>query len=132
MQQNGGSSASGTQSGTGIAPNVAGALSYVLGFITGIVFLLLEKDPFVRFHAYQSILLSAAWVVLQIAFSILSSILLQIPFLGFLVVIIGLLVSLVLGLGMFVLEIMLIIKAFQGQRWKLPFIGDMAEKYAAQ
>ena len=49
--------------GTGLAPNVAGALSYVLGLVTGILFVLLERDRFVRFHAFQSILVSVAWIV---------------------------------------------------------------------
>ena len=120
----------GAQTGAGMAPNLAGALSYVLGIITGVVFLMMEKDRFVRFHAYQSILLSVAWVVFWVAFNILSAILWRIPFLGFLAAIIGILLSLVLGLGMLLLVIVLIIKAYQGQRWKLPFIGDIAERYA--
>jgi len=131
MQQNGGGpNPSEAQAGAGIAPNLAGALSYVLGLITGVVFLMIEKNSFVRFHAYQSILLSVAWIAFWIAWSIVSGILFHIPFLGFLAVIIGMLVSLVLGLGMLVLVIVLIIKAYQGQRWKLPFIGNMAERYA--
>ncbi len=130
MQQSSGSP-TGTQAGTGMSPNVAGALAYVLGLITGVVFLMIEKDPFVRFHAYQSILLSVAWIVFWIAWTIVSGILFHIPFLGFIAVMVGLLVSLVLGLGMLVLVVVLIIKAAQGEKWKLPFIGAMAEKYAA-
>ncbi len=122
----------GPEAGTGLPANVAGALSYVLGLITGVVFLLIEKDRSVRFHAYQSIILSVAWIVFWIAFSIISAILGLIPFLGFLVFIIGLLMSIVLGLGGFVLWIVLIIKALQGEKWKLPYIGDMAERYASQ
>ncbi|MHB1004674.1 MAG: DUF4870 domain-containing protein [Chloroflexota bacterium] len=122
----------GGSTGTGLTPNVAGALCYVLGFITGIIFLMMEKDRFVRFHAYQSILLSAAWVVFWIAFTILSTILGMIPFLGFIVVVIGLLLSLGLGLGGFVLFVILIVRAYQGQTWKLPYIGAMAERYANQ
>ena len=129
MQQSSGSP-TGTQARTGMSPTLAGALAYVLGLITGIVFLMIEKDPFVRFHAYQSILLSVAWIVFWIAWTIVSGILLHIPFLGFIAVLVGMVVSLVLGLGMLVLVVVLIIKAAQGQRWKLPFIGDMAEKYA--
>ena len=93
---------------------------------------MLEKDRFVRFHAYQSILLSAAWIVFWIAFSILSSILAMIPVLGILVVLIGLLLSIGLGLGGLVLFIVLIIRAYQGNTWKLPYIGAMAERYANQ
>ncbi len=115
----------------GIAPNMAGALSYVLGIITGVVFLMMSKDRFVRFHAYQSILLTVAWIVFWIAFSVISVVLGFIPMLGFLVAILGLLLSLGLGLGGMVLWIVLILKAYQGQQWKLPYIGNMAERYAA-
>ena len=132
MQQNSGNTTPGAQAGTGMAPNLAGALSYVLGIITGVIFLMMEKDRFVRFHAYQSVFLSVAWIAFWIAFSIIDAILFHIPFLGFLVAIIGMLISLVLGLGMLVLLVVLIIKAYQGQMWKLPFIGNMAEKYASQ
>ena len=114
----------------GLAPNLAGALSYVLGFITGIVFLMISKDRFVRFHAYQSILLSLGWVVFWIAVSIVEAILFQIPFLGFLVAIVSMLAGLLLGLGLLVLWIVLMLKAYQGQQWKLPFIGNMAQRYA--
>ena len=117
--------------GTGLAPNVAGALSYVLGPVTGVVFVLLERDRFVRFHAFQSILLAVAWIVFWIGFSIIEALLRFTPALALLVAIIGLLLSLVLGLGAFILWIALIIRAYQGSRWKLPVIGDMAERYAA-
>ncbi len=122
----------GGQSGSGLAPNVAGALAYVLGLITGVVFLLIEKDQSVRFHAYQSIFVSVAWIVFWIAFSIVMAILGLIPFLGFLIAILGILFSLCLGLGAFVLWLALIVKAYQGQQWKLPYIGDAAERYAKQ
>jgi len=127
------SGASPRANGTGLTPNVGGALSYVFGLITGVIFLLLEKDQFVRFHAFQSVLLSVAWIALWIALSILSAILGFIPVLGaILAFIIILILSLGLGLGGFVLWIVLIIKAYQGQRWKLPYIGDMAEGYATR
>ena len=129
MQNNSGNLGSGAQAG--MAPNVAGALSYVLGIITGVVFLMMSKDRFVRFHAYQSILLTVAWIVFWIAFSTLSVVLGFIPVLGFLVAILGLLLSLGLGLGGMFLWTVLILKAYQGQQWKLPYIGNMAERYAA-
>ncbi|MGI5836470.1 MAG: DUF4870 domain-containing protein [Chloroflexota bacterium] len=132
MQSNSGNvNSASTSGGSGMAPNMAAALSYLLGLVTGIVFLMIEKEnSFVRFHAYQSILLSVAWVVFWIAFSIVSSILGMIPIIGFLGLIVGLLISLGLGLGGFILWIMLLVKAYQGQQWKLPYIGDMAERYA--
>lgn len=133
MDQNSGNPQPVPPAGSGIAPNVAGALSYVLGWVTGLVFLMIEKnDKTVRFHAYQSIFLSVAWIAFLIGFNVISSILGNIPFLGFLVAIIGVLIMLGLGLGMLVLVVMLIIKAYQGQQWKLPYIGEMAERYAAR
>ncbi len=114
--------------GTGLTPNVAGALSYFLGPITGVIFVLLDKnDRFVRFHAFQSILLSGAWI----AFDIVSIILGQIPLLGLLAVLFGLLLSVVLGLGGLVLWVALMVMAYQGKSPKLPVIGVMAERYAA-
>jgi uncharacterized membrane protein len=118
--------------GTGLAPNVAGALSYALGLVTGVVFLMVEKDPFVRFHAWQSIVVSVAWIAVWIGLSIASAILGLIPVLGILVVILGLLLSIGLSLGGLILWIVLMLKAFQGERWKLPYLGDYAERYAAQ
>ncbi|MDO8499731.1 MAG: hypothetical protein Q7S66_03655 [bacterium] len=89
----------------GLKPNVAGALAYVLGFVSGIIIYLISKDKFARFHALQSIMLS-------VIFSILSY------------------VSALASLAGFILFIFLIIKAYQGQKIKLPFIGDIAEKNA--
>ncbi len=116
--------------GSGIAPNVAGALSYVLGLITGILFLLLERSPFVRFHAYQSIFLTVAWVAFWIAVSVVEALLGIVPGVGFLVAILTVLASLVLTFAAFILWVVLIVKAYQGQRWKLPYIGDLAERYS--
>jgi len=122
----------GAASGTGLTPNVAGALSYFLGPITGVIFVLLDKnDRFVRFHAFQSILLSGAWIAFWVAFDIVSIILGQIPLLGVLAVLFGLLLSVVLGLGGLVLWIALMVMAYQGKSPKLPVIGVMAERYAA-
>jgi len=117
---------------TGLTPNVAGALSYFLGPITGVIFVLLDKnDRFVRFHAFQSILLSGAWIAFWVAFDIVSIILGQIPLLGFLALIVGLLLSVVLGLGGLALWVALMVMAYQGKSPKLPVIGVMAERYAA-
>ncbi|WP_158734856.1 DUF4870 domain-containing protein [Alteribacillus sp. YIM 98480] len=103
----------------GLEENVAGLLCYLLGLITGIVFLVLEKDSrFVRFHALQSIFISGTIVVLNIVFT-------AIPVLGWLL---GLLLSLV---G-FVLWIVLMVKAYQGKWFKLSIFGDMAEKQLDQ
>ena len=124
------SSVATTTTSTGLSANVAGALSYLLGFITGIVFLVLEKqNRFVRFHAAQSIAVSVAIIVLSIALSILSTVLAFIPILGWLVAI---LLSVVLGFGSFVLWLVLMFKAFGGQEWELPYVGQWARRIAGQ
>jgi uncharacterized membrane protein len=102
---------------TGLDENVAGLLCYVLGWITGIIFLLLEKDnKFVRFHAIQSICVFGVITVIEIIFG-------WIP-------IIGWIINSILGLVAFILWIVLMVKAYQGQKWKLPGAGNFAEKKA--
>jgi uncharacterized membrane protein len=81
-----------------------------------------NKNRFVRFHAFQSLFFAVAWTALWIALSIVA----HIPILGWLTVLIWPLV----GLAGLVIWIMLLLKANQGQMWKLPLIGDMAEKQA--
>lgn len=110
----------------GIAPNVAGALAYVLGPITGVAFYLLEKDSrFVRYHAAQSITVGVALIALSIALSILSTVLAFVPVLGWIV---ALLLSLGLGVLGFVLWLMLMWKAYNGAEWEAPVAGPMARK----
>jgi uncharacterized membrane protein len=109
----------------GLDENVAGALCYILGFISGIVFLLMEKDSrFVKFHAVQSIGISLALVIFNIIVSSLYGIFSWSMF--WLVATLSSLISLVA----LVLWIYLIMKAFQGEMFKLPIIGDIAEKQA--
>ncbi|OGG29677.1 hypothetical protein A3A63_03395 [Candidatus Gottesmanbacteria bacterium RIFCSPLOWO2_01_FULL_46_9] len=99
--------------------NLMGAASYLLGFITGIIFLLVEKQSkFVRFHAMQSTVLFGGLFVVNIALGF-------IPILGWLV---GLLLSFVA----FILWIMCMWKAFQGEMYKVPFVGDIAEQQLAK
>ena len=106
---------------TGLTENVAGLLCYVLGWISGIVFLLIEQEnKFVRFHAMQSIFVFGAITILQIVLYVLG----QIPFLG----IIFWIIYMIVGLLAFVLWIVLMVKAYQGTRFKLPWAGDQAEK----
>jgi uncharacterized membrane protein len=103
-----------------LEPNIAAGLSYIFGWVTGLIFFLLEKqNRFVRFHAMQSIILSATFTVFWIFINILSVV---VPFIS----VLGTLV----GLGMFVLVIILLVNAFQGKYFKLPVIGDYAERYA--
>lgn len=113
---------------SGLTSNVAGALAYVLGFITGIVFLVIEPykhDRFVRFHAMQSILYSAACIVFRIAWSILVSILMSFTaWTGLVLVPIGLLIS----LGFFVFWLYLMYQAYNNCDFRIPFIGSIAAK----
>jgi uncharacterized membrane protein len=111
---------------SGLAPNVAGALAYLLGPITGILFLVIEKENrFVRFHAAQSIVVGVAMVLLYIVLTVLSTILAVIPILGW---IIGLLLTLIVGLGSFVLWLLLMYQAFQGREWQLPVLAPYARR----
>jgi len=99
--------------------NLMGAAAYLLGFVTGIIFLLVEKESkFVRFHAMQSTILFGAAFIANIALGF-------IPILGWLV---GLLISLMA----FILWIVLMWKAFQGEMYKVPYIGNLAEQQLAK
>jgi uncharacterized membrane protein len=113
-----------TASAGGLTDNVAGMLAYVT-IIPAIIFLVVppySKSRFVRFHSFQSIFFNVAWIVLWIALSIVG----MIPVLGWATLIIWPL----LGLGGLIIWILLLIKANQGQMWKLPVVGDMADKQA--
>jgi len=100
---------------TGLVENVAGLLCYVLGWVSGLVFILIEQEnKFVRFHAMQSIIVFGALTVA-------SFILGWIPFIGVFFA------SLIWLLGL-ALWIVLMIKAYQGTRYKLPWAGNLAEK----
>jgi uncharacterized membrane protein len=110
---------------SGIDENVAGLLCYVLGWVTGIIFLLIDKRPFVKFHAAQSIVVFGGLTVLRIG-------------LGFMGGVTGGLIgwgaygalSLLLGLVGFVLWILLMVKAFQHELFKLPVVGPIADGIA--
>lgn len=124
-------SAGSQETSTNMDPNLAALLAYLFGWIGGLIFYLIEtKNKYVRFHALQSIFLSIAYIVVFVGLSVVIGILAAVPGLGLLVGLLGLLVNLVVGLGGFVLWIILMIKAYQGEKWKLPIIGDMAEKNA--
>jgi uncharacterized membrane protein len=113
----------------GMQANVEAGLSYVVGWITGLIFFFGEKqNRFVRFHAMQSILLYAALTGLYIVIDVLTTAL-AFSGLGPLLILLGL-VTWLIGLGALALWIILMINAFQGKYLKLPVIGDYAEKYA--
>ena|SRR3990167_5996300 len=94
--------------------NLMAAATYFLGFITGIIFLLIEKkDQYIRFHAMQStITFAVLWIVIMIIS--------YMPFLNFL--------SLLLWPVELILWIFLMYKAYSGEKYKLPYIGDIAEQ----
>ncbi len=113
---------------TGLSTNVAGALAYVLGLITGIVFLVIEpykNDRFVRFHAMQSIFFSLFCIAFSIAWSIVWGILLSISWAFFWI---DMPLRMVISLGFFVLWLYLMYQAYQQREYRIPWIGDLAAK----
>jgi uncharacterized membrane protein len=107
---------------TGLEENVAGLLCYVLGWVSGIIFLILEpKNKFVRFHATQSIVTFGIITAVLIVLSALG----LIPFLGLVFDII----SGIIGALAFILWIVLMVTAVQGKKYKLPWAGNQAEKW---
>jgi uncharacterized membrane protein len=110
----------------GLTDNVAAALCYVLGLITGVLFLVLSpynQNREIRFHAFQSIFMSVGLFAIHIVLMILGG---MMHFLSLLLIPVSLLVS----LGGFVLWIFLIISSFQGKKIVLPVIGPMAQQQA--
>jgi uncharacterized membrane protein len=114
--------------GSGLSETAAAAISYIT-IIPAILFLVIEpynKIPFVRFHSFQSIGLCVVWFALWIAVTILQMVLHFIPLIGVLFIF----VHLAIALGMFLVWLFVILKASKGEWYKLPFIGDFAEKQA--
>ena len=109
---------------TGLSDNAASGLAYIT-FIPAIVFLVTapyNQNQTVRFHSWQSIFLNVAWVAMWVVLAVIG----MVPFLNLLDVILMPLAM----LGFLVLWIILLINAFNGKRFKLPVIGDLAEKQA--
>jgi uncharacterized membrane protein len=111
---------------TGLEQNVAGALCYALGWVTGLIFFLIDKRPTVRFHAAQSIVVFGGIAIIYIVLG---------PLLGasFFAGGLGLwsifhLVYTVLGLVTLVLWILLMVKAYQGEQFRVPIAADVADK----
>lgn len=101
---------------TGLQPNVAALLSYLAGFVTGIIFFVIEKDnKFVRFHAFQSLVLFGGLFVVQMVLVFTIVLIILVP---------------ILNIATLILWVVLMIKAYNGEMFKLPVIGDMAEKNA--
>ena len=108
----------------GLQENVAGLLCYVLGWLTGIIFLLIDKRPFVKFHAAQSIVVFGGLTILRILlnFAHYSTGFIGWGFIG--------LLRLAIWLVGFVLWIVLMIKAFQHQTWRVPVAAEIADNLA--
>ena len=120
----GGGASAATAGASGMTDNMAGMLAYVT-IIPAVVFLVMapyNRSRFIRFHSFQCIFFTIAWMVLWIALSIVA----HIPFLGWLTILIWPLI----GLAGLIIWVILLIKANQGQMYKLPVIGDLAEKQA--
>ena len=117
--------------GTGMEENVAGLLCYALGWITGLIFFLIDKRPFVRFHAAQSLVTFGGLHVIHIilAFAIGGSIFVG-GFFGF-GSLLGIILSILNLIGL-IAWILCMVKAYQHERFKLPVIGDIAENIAGK
>ena len=114
-----------------LTENIAGALAYVT-FIPAIVFLVLDPyktNRFVRFHSIQCLLLWGAGILLAIALKLASVVLFIIPVAGPLLVLV---VSTVVALGIFVIWLVLVVKAFQGEMFQLPLLGEFAAQQVAR
>ncbi len=113
-------------SGTGLAPNIASMVCYICAPLTSIIMMFVEKDnKQVLFHAWQATIFAVGTFVVQIALNILIAIVSQI------VAPIGMVLGLfpmVIALAAFVVWIICLVKSFQGEQWKIPYIGDIAEK----
>ncbi len=104
---------------TGITPAMSGLLCYLGGFVTGIIFYLVEKEnKFVRFHAVQSMVVFGGIFIINLVLGFMLPSMLSGP------------ISLLLGLLGFILWIALMVKAYQGEKFKLPVAGEVAEKHA--
>ncbi len=105
------------ETSTKLEENVASLLCYVLGWVSGIVFLILEpENKTIKFHAFQSILVFGVLFVLAMIFT-------WIPFIGWII-------ALIIWIAFVILWIVLMVKAYQGEKYKVPIAGDLAEKWA--
>ena len=116
---------------SGLSENAAALLSYVLGWITGLIFLLIDKRPFVRFHAAQSLVTFGGLHIIRVVFGAIFGFgwwyYGEWANLGIGAMLLG-----TLGLLTFVLWVVCMVKAYQGVRFKLPIAGDVAEGVAGR
>ena len=120
-----------TQSSTGMDENVAGLLCYVLGWVTGIIFFLIDKRPYVRFHAAQSIVVFGGLHVIEIAVGIIfgAGFMMMGGFgtFGFAAALYSL-----ISLVALILWILLMVKAYQGEKFMVPVAGGIAQSIAGK
>lgn len=112
---------------TGLQENVAGALCYLFGWVTGLIFFLIDKRPYVRFHAAQSIVVFGGLNIISIVLSMAFGMSIF-GFGGFSGMGLGLVLLSILNLVVFVLWILLMIKAYQGERFRVPIAADLGEQ----
>ena len=119
-----------TKGDTGLSANTAGLLCYLAGWITGIVFLVIDKNrKFVKFHAWQSIMTFGILTVVQIIVSGILAAIGAATFSPVLIIFAGI-VGTIIWIITVVLWIILMIQAGTGKMWKLPWVGNWAEKQA--
>ena len=117
---------------TGLPSNVAAALA-CFPLIGGLIFYVLEKrDNFVRFYAMQSILFGGAWFLFNIVSKIIFVIFSSIPAIGGLLVFLWAVLQAIVQLAFLVVMIISIVKAFNGVRWDIPYIGPIARKQVGE
>ena len=127
-----------TKSSTGLDENIAALLSYIFGWVSGLIFFLIEKDSrLVRFHAMQAILFNVSMFVIVFVFWILTFVLVMVgaaigDVLGTIFGLLSTLLWLVFFVGILIAWILCLVKAFQGQYFKLPIIGNFAEKFSVK
>jgi uncharacterized membrane protein len=115
----------------GMAENVAGLLCYVLGWVTGIIFFLIDKRPYVRFHAAQSIVVFGGLHVLNIVIGIIfgAGFMMMGRMAGFGL---GFALYSLINLVAFVLWILLMVKAYQGEKFQVPVAAGIAQSFAGK
>jgi uncharacterized membrane protein len=119
---------SGNPTSTGLPSNVAAALACI-PLVGGLIFYILEKhDQFVRFYAMQSIIYGGGWFLFNVVSWILRMIFWSIPVIGPILAALWLFASALVHLGLLVIMIVAMVKAFTGARWDIPFVGPIARK----
>ena len=124
------------KSSTGLDENVAALLSYIAGWVSGLIFFLIEKDSrLVRFHAMQSLLLNVLVIVIGIVIWVVTVVLWLVStqisgIISALVSLVATLAWVVFCIGVLIAVIMCLVKAYQNQYFKLPIIGNFAEKFS--